>query len=237
MLKTYMLTKLCLEEIRNQGFMVGIVYGPKGAGKSVYTIKVAAGIYKHLYGLSEEEAYREALNSLAFTLPELLDVGEERKIVIWDDAGLWGSTYKWYDRKTMKVIIALLDYWDVIRTDMNVVLISTPSLMKLPPRIREDSSAVIVEAVRKGYYVDKDGRWKKTMMKGYVQREHAGWQKVIRENTFIDWVKVKLPDKTYREYLKRRESYAKYAKKALTKKIEEIYGEEINMYLKAKTFN
>ncbi len=215
------------ETINDDEFLGVIIYGKKGGGKSTYAIKTLAAYLMRYEGLECGDAYREALSSLAFTAADLLaKIDEGREIIIWDDAGLWGSTYMWFDEQRRPYLEALLDWYDVVRTDVNILLMTTPSKKKLPPRIREDPDALIIKVAKYGHKEYRGRRIKISTATAARNTESLYNDKTYRTELFRDYYMVYLPDPVYQYYQILRKQYSKYARNRLKTTLQQT--EEYN---------
>ncbi len=214
-----------------------IIYGRKGGGKSTYAIKTVATYYMRREGLECGDAYQKALSTIAFSARDLLNrIDEDREIVIWDDAGLWGSTYMWFDSAMRPYLEALLDWYDVARTDVNVLIMTTPTKKKLPPKIRDDADAIIARVNKHGVVNYKERRIKTAVLVAARNHESLYSDKMFRSELFRDHFRVWLPDPVYEYYRIIRKEYSKYAKRKLAKilQIMEQIGEDIRVRILKK---
>jgi len=219
----YSMTELMARTIEEESFQGFIIFGGKGNGKSVYSIRATAMYYMIYEGLDCGEAYQKALSCLAFSPNDILARIEERKkIIIWDDAGVWGSTYFWYDEIYRQYIIAFINWYDVARTDVNVLLFTTPTKTKLPPKIRGDPDAILVRVSRNGYATYGGMRFKQSKAEAVKNREDLFSDKNFRELLFVDYFIVYLPDPVYEFYRIVRGLYSEFARRALKNVIDEI---------------
>ena len=162
---------------------------------------------------------------MAFSARDLLDqIDLGRQIIIWDDAGLWGSTYMWFDEEKRSYLEALVDWYDVIRSDINILIMTTPSKKKLPPRIREDPDAIIISIMKSGYYQTKNRIVKKSIAFAARNIESLWDDKHLRKAMFKDHYTVLLPDPVYEYYSIIRRSYSRYARERLAKELDNIYN-------------
>jgi len=239
-MKRYAILRFIQETLEDDGFQSFIIFGSKGAGKSTYALRVAAQYYHFIEKKPTEESWREAIKTVAFTIYEVLQkIDEGRKIIIWDDAGLWLSTYMWYDEKTRKYLEYFNDYWDVIRTDAYVIMFTTPTKKKLPPKVREDSSAILVRITKipsttkvckmnKQFKLLYECRYvKMSLAEGARNVEGLYDDRTLRKLLFTDYFIRYVPDKYWAIYQKKRKSYSRYARKQLERIIQEIFPIEI----------
>ena len=221
----YSIHSVYTETIRDNEFQGIIIYGKKGAGKSVYSIKSLATWYMRVEELPCGVAYREALNSIAFSAKDLLEQIEMgRQIVIWDDAGLWGSTYMWFDEEKRGYLEALLDWYDVARSDISILIMTTPSKKKLPPRIREDPDAIVISIMKSGHITGGNKLIKKSIAYAARNIESLWSDRHVRKALFKDHYTVVLPDPVYEYYQIIRKAYSRYAREKLEKELYKIHN-------------
>lgn len=226
---SYSIHRFIDEALDDDEFLGFILYGRKGGGKSTYAIKALATYYMRTEELPCGDAYQEALASIAFSAKDLMNLMDNRRIIVWDDAGLWGSTYMWYDPTMRPYLEALLDWYDVARTDVNVLIMTTPSKKKLPPRVREDHEAIIGRVNKNGYIKYKDRRIKTAIVVAAKNSESLYGDKIFRKELFRDYYSVFLPDPVYTLYRMIRKEYSNYARRKLGKIISvlEEAGEDV----------
>ena len=201
-----MLSRLARIMRRLNEMKIVVIYGARGVGKSTYSIKE---LYRY-YG-----DWGKALDHIAFSIDDLLDKSG-REFIVWDDAGVWGSTYLWFT-EGQKLLAALFDYLDTARLDFNLLALTTPSLRKIPPAIRLADGNVIIKIVRSGY---SSGGVKIARANWYTVSEYIGKhiiKKVGREN-----FRVRLPDPVYQEYLETRRYYTAATRHALRSTASEL---------------
>lgn len=228
----YSMTAIMAQTLQDNGFQSFIVIGGKGNGKSTYAIKSTAMYYMIYEDYPCGEAYQEALKKIAFSAKDLLQrIDEGHKIVIWDDAGYHGSTYYWYDEEMRQYIIALVNWYDVARTDINVLIMTTPTKKKLPPTIRSDPDAILVNISKHGKIRVDDIVFKQSRAIGVRNIESLYEEKTIRTDLFKDLFIVYLPDPVYELYYIIRKQYSKYARKKLKKIIKKIDQEHEEEYI------
>lgn len=221
---------LCLyinRTLEYDSFAAVIIFGSKGSGKSTYAIKALAHYYHYVHGLKFRDAYQKALQHIGFTAFDVIKLIEEGKnIIIWDDAGVWLSTYMWFDEKYRRYLEKFLDYYDVIRTDTGVILFTTVSKKKLPPKVREDPSVVLVKMSIISLFRDSYGRkWKVSRAEAAQNIELLHRDTVVRPTLFYDIIRVRLPDTVYYRYLEMRKKYTKYAREEFKKAAKEAFKE------------
>ncbi|MEB3861459.1 MAG: hypothetical protein GSR84_04475 [Desulfurococcales archaeon] len=211
----YSSVKIMRQTIEEEGFQSFILIGGKGHGKSTYSLKSVAFYMMYYEGLDCAEAYLEALDRLAFSGEELMDTIEKYgDIVIWDDAGLHGSTYLWFIEGAQEYVVALSNWFDVARTDLSILIMSTPTKKKLPPVIRTDPEALLVR-VRKNGVKQVGGFSVRTSLAQAVRNlEPLYTDRIIREEVYRDYFTVYLPTPVYRYYKIIRDKYSAVARRS-----------------------
>ena len=221
------------EALVDKEFLGVIIYGKKGGGKSTYSIKSVATYYMRAEDMECGEAYQRALMALVFSPRDLLEKIEHgAEIIIWDDAGLWGSTYMWFDPVMRRYLEALLDWYDVARTDVSVLIMTTPSKKKLPPRIREDADAVIARVNKHGVKTYNGKRLKTAVIMAARNIEGIYDDRLLRQELFRDYFTVYLPDPVYEYYRIIRNAYSRYARRKLRNIVDLVEEEGDQLLLK-----
>ncbi len=119
-----------------------LVHGKKGAGKSVYSIRLLWEIFEAI-GYEEDKAYEKALDMLFFrpsrfleridTIQERVkqDMNDQEYALVTDDAGvgLSGELYK----RDQDLYYELTDTWQTLREYTTAVILTTPK----PDRISD----------------------------------------------------------------------------------------------------
>ena len=110
-----------------------------------------------------------------------------------------GNIYFWFVEDLRDYIIALNNWYDVARTDVRVVIASTPTKKKLPPTIRNDPEAVLVRIRRHGIKTHPVlGRIKESEAIGVRNIEDIYDDKIYRQELFRDVFLVYLPNPVYK---------------------------------------
>lgn len=130
-----------LSRCRHHGFMSAITKAERGYGKSMYNLKVMAYVHYHLNGGDEEQAWKQALNSIIFTPDDLLTRIErniEQEIVspVWciDDATVHFSSYLYFINLYQTSLLNAC--FDTMRTVANAVLLNCPDKSRLLSGLR-----------------------------------------------------------------------------------------------------
>lgn len=144
------LSKLILKElmVNNSTSIIGI-YGKTGAGKSVYSIKVAYDFY---------EDWDRVLDYMVFTpfdFQEAIDYLERTDtwipVLIWDDAGPWLELLKrnsWHP-----LAIGIRGLFETMRLRVGAILMTMTSERSLPRHIKYNGNLYKMRArvIRYGY--------------------------------------------------------------------------------------
>ena len=219
----YSIHNFIWKSIASKGFQAFLIVGRRGRGKTTYSLKTVANYFMVYEDLECGEAYQETLSRLAFTSKDLMNKIEQYgDIIIWDDAGVWGSTLMWYDPSMRPYLEALLDWFDVARTDINVLMMSAPNKKKLPPKIRDDEDTILIKINHNGIK-EINGEKVNTSVAIAVENQESLWnEKTYRPTIFTDYFTVRLPDPVYYFYVIIRRKYSEYTRKRLRKIIDVI---------------
>ena len=192
----FILAKMIKAAYRNHGFVGAIVYGKQGYGKSSYALKTAFQVYGD---------WGQVFDSLVSKLEDLLDIlkqsiskGDRRILIIWDDAGVHGNKYKWFEyngQETAKQLQALMD---VIRTGLAALIFTTPQPNELLKVFRGYDF----------YYIKITKQDKKnTRLATIYQQNVMPNGSILVKKIGFDRFNVMLPDDVYQKYSEIRRSY------------------------------
>ncbi len=136
------LAGLILREWREYGFISAITYGRQGTGKSVYNMKVASQV---LGVLKYRVSWKGLVdNYVLFSVEDIVRAltGKDRvPVIVWDDAGVHGSSYTWFlDRKQVYLLSAL---FQTARTKVSGFLMNTPNPSFVLKHFRSVDSYII----------------------------------------------------------------------------------------------
>lgn len=209
----FFLSDLILREWYNGGFISVITYGRQGTGKSVYNIKVAYEVLKHINGsISLLEVID---NYVYFDIAEIVgrlarNGGKRIPVLVWDDAGVHGSSYLWFiDRRRAMLISSL---FQTARTILNALLMNAPSPNFIAKHLRSVDSYVVC--------VVKKNR-ERSLAIGYRLKILPSGKLWVTKYFIDDFIR-RLD--AYDYYLRKREKYALYALERLAKALEEDGG-------------
>lgn len=196
------------------GFCSFMVCGRRGIGKSVYSVIAVYGVYREL-GYSESEAWRLALNSIKFSIKEVVEYLEEATnnnikhlALVWDDVRVHagGSSY----HLNMKLVSRLVGVLDTVRTALNCLILTCPSPKGLLSVLQSYDDYLI-----KIRYAEKGGWYRQST--GYLWSTLPSGKKVIYKK-FVDTYMCRLPNVIYAQYMDVR----KQALKDALSKLKEV---------------
>jgi len=104
-----------------EGYVAFMVAGREGSGKTAYALWLGYLVYRD-WDVVLKHLYFNPLDAIV-AFEKALDRGERLKYVILDDAGLWISKYRTYDRP----VKAFIEFYNVIRTLSAAVMMTSPS--------------------------------------------------------------------------------------------------------------
>lgn len=180
--------------VKNPEMIAGIVYGKQRLGKTIYTMQVAYDIFRDWEKVLDCMKFR--INDVLMTIRDA--VREDRIIpfMIWDDAGVYGSKYLYFNNK--RVAMLLQGLFDVVGTAVKCFMMTTPNSGNLLKSIRD------YEFYRIKITKANSEDWRTAT--GYANILLPSGTINIRKE-FQDTYKVKIPDDIYNRYVKIRKSY------------------------------
>ena len=189
------MTKLVLAEIiLKEEFMGATISGMQRLGKSSYALQVMYDIYQDWDKVFANMFFK--IDELVSYLSSLVDKGEKVPCILWDDAGVSGSSQVyWTDKELYRYLGALTD---VIGTTTRGLLMTTPNPYGLVKTIRS-YEWLIVRIIRAN---SEDAR----LAKGYRNLMLPSGDRQLKK-VFIDQYSTMLPDNVYSKYIKIRRGY------------------------------
>lgn len=220
-LPTLSLSRRIVNAFRYDDFVLVIIHGTQRIGKSAYSIKVMGQVIDYFFGedifkVTGSTGFRRAPNCqkyMGWDPEEVVDLWYNllKRIpnFAWDDAGMWLFSLNWTD----PLLIAVQQYMNVVGTDMNCLMLTTPDPTWILSKIAGNPGMIRVEITKtRGGNSDADSvrfsrkavgyrPWKTKDLKG------GGVNKIL-----IDDYSCKLPQEFYDWYKPTRERYAQVAK-------------------------
>jgi len=198
------LGKRIIYKNRQKGFLSAITKAERGYGKSMYNLKAMAMALYHLLGLSEEEAYKMALDNMIFTPKQFLNLIEHNiakdyisPVICIDDATVHFSSYLYFINLYETSLLSAS--FDTIRTATRALLINCPDKKRLLPGLRHyDDYEVTI-------YMDRGYERRAVGIKWYSLPD--GKRRFRKE--FEDHFSCYVPDYIYDEYIVQRKNYLK----------------------------
>jgi hypothetical protein len=193
-------------------FNIFIIHGTPRIGKSAYVIKVMMQVAMYLWG-DEWTKWRQFKPYFGWDPDEISETWymlEERiPFFNWDDAGYWLHSLNWTD----PLLQAIQKYFNVIGTDINTVLMTTPSPTWILSKIAG------MPGVMRSKVVKRDGGVSDAPSKVYARLAltYEPWRSPDLKShgvnkRFKDTYNCLIPDEIYKEYYPIRKHYAKQAK-------------------------
>jgi hypothetical protein len=196
----------------NVGFIGAIIEGERGYGKSMYALKVMAQVYHNLLGISDDDAWRMALDYMLFSMDDVIkfiDNNIKNEIVtpVWtlDDATVHFCSYKFFTN--LYEVILVHGMFDTIRTVCSSLLLTCPKRDLLLSSLRnyDDFKVEII----------MDRGWER-IARGYKIKTSPLGQRRIYKN-YEDHYSCYVPDWIYQDYMKKRNFYLKQVNDELQK--------------------
>lgn len=227
-LPSFSLARRIVKAFRYDDFLLVIIHGTQRIGKSAYSIKVMGQVIDYFFGedifkVTGSSGYRRApicQKYMGWDPDEVVDLWYDllKRIpnFTWDDAGMWLFSLNWTD----PLLIAVQQYMNVVGTDMNCLMLTTPDPTWILSKIAGNPGMIRVEITkRSGGDSDADSVRYSRLARGYrpwktKDLKGGGVNKVIE-----DEYSCKLPDEFYKWYKPTREKYAKVAKQRMREEL------------------
>lgn len=188
-----------------------LTYGFLRKGKSVYAMRVLAQVYgkkevdskgRLIHIKKDWEAWKKHMvwlpEDFIRKIQEVQDKGCQYPLIVWDDAGMWASHYRWGEEFSK----ALSDYVNAQGTNFASVMFTTPDPRWLLVHLRNIPGGASCK-IYNNYELGKN--WRKA-------RAYRGWfspdfKKSGAKAIYDDDFQVRLPDPVFLEYYKMRKGY------------------------------
>lgn len=197
-------------------FFSCLVVGSRGIGKSTYSLWALHDVFISL-GTTDNQAWRLALGSLKFSIPEVIDFiqkaiddDEKRVCLIWDDTRVHGSGSQY--RFNMRLVTTLGGMLDSIRTSVSSLIMTAPSNYGLLGILKSYDDYLI-----KIYHTSEGGF--NRLGKGYKWSTlPSGTRRIYPK--FKDPYSCYIPVWVYNKYMARRKAALANAVTSLKKEID-----------------
>ena len=192
-----------------------IIHGTPRIGKSAYIIKVMRQVADYLWG-QDWSRWRDYKPYFGWDPEENVErwisLTERLPFFVWDDAGYWLHSLNWTD----PLLQAIQKYFNVIGTDINTIILTTPSPSWILSKIAGMPGTLRTKIVKRYSAVrdDPSTKWGRMAITYEPWRtpdmKKHGVNKRFKDN-FNCWI----PDEIYKEYYPIRKAYAMQAKLAI----------------------
>ena len=218
---TLALARMIVKAYLRDDFILLIIYGTPRIGKSAYAIKVMGQVIEYLWG---EDIYniRTCQKYMGWdpndNVNRWIDLYKRIPGYIWDDAGYWLFSLNWTD----PLLIAVQQYMNVIGTDMNSLMLTSPDPTWILSKIATMPGMIRVRITKRdGGRRDDDAKLYSRRAIGYrpwksPDLKSGGVNRIIEDD-----YSCKLPEPFYSDWYKpTRESYARTAKMAMREELK-----------------
>ena len=209
------LAKKIVRNFERDDFNVFIIHGTPRIGKSAYVIKVIIQVLWYLYR-EEVTEWKQIAPYFGWEPSEVAErwdrITERIPFYVWDDAGYWLHSLNWTD----PLLQAIQKYFNVIGTDMNTIILTTPSPEWVLSKINKMPGVIRTKII-------KSHGGKSTapsVMYGRLALSYKPWISPDRKKhgvnkVFKDKFNCLIPDEIYKDYFPIRKHYAQMAKDAI----------------------
>jgi len=196
-------------------FNIFIIHGTPRIGKSAYIIKVMDQVSEYLWG-ENLTSWRQYQPFFGWDPDEIserwYDIEERIPFYTWDDAGYWLHSLNWTD----PLLQAIQKYFNVIGTDINTVILTTPSPTWILSKIAGMPGVLRTKIVKRdGGISDAPSKMFSRLALSYEPWRSPDLKKHGVNKRFKDNYNCFIPDEIYKEYYPIRRHYAKMAKEQI----------------------
>lgn len=209
------LARRIVRNFERDDFNIFIIHGTPRIGKSAYILKVMAQVLLYLYGYNANEwkYFKPYFGWDPDEISEMwMDIVNRIPMFTWDDAGYWLHSLNWTD----PLLQAIQKYFNVIGTDMNNVILTTPSPEWILSKIAKMPGVIRIKIIkRSGGQRDVPSIMYSRLALAYKpwispDRKKHGVNKVFKDEYIC-----LIPDEIYKEYYPIRRRYARLAKQEI----------------------
>ncbi|MBA7491597.1 hypothetical protein ES702_02145 [subsurface metagenome] len=192
-----------------------IIHGTPRIGKSAYIIKVMKQVMLYLWGV-DANRWKHFKPYFGWDPKEnvnaWIDLTERLPFFVWDDAGYWLHSLNWTD----PLLQAIQKYFNVIGTDINTIILTTPSPTWILSKIANMPGTLRTKIVKRqgGIRDDPSTKWGRLAIT-YEPWKTPDMKKHGVNKRFKDNFNCYIPDEIYKEYYPIRKHYAMQAKLAI----------------------
>jgi hypothetical protein len=192
-----------------------IIHGTPRIGKSAYIIKVMAQVMDYLWGI-DANRWKHFKPYFGWDPEEnverWINLTERLPMFVWDDAGYWLHSLNWTD----PLLQAIQKYFNVIGTDINTIILTTPSPTWILSKIAGMPGTLRTKIVKRdGGIGDNPTRLYSRLALTYEPWYSPDLKKHGVNKRFKDNFNCYIPDEIYKEYYPIRKAYAMKAKLAI----------------------
>lgn len=212
-----------VKAFRLDDFNLFIIHGTPRIGKSTYAIKGMGQAIDYLWGEDIFTIKGSTTDSIRAPICQKymgwdpndnvetwLSIEERIAAYLWDDAGYWLFSLNWTD----PLLIAIQKYFNVIGTDINSMMLTTPAPEWILSKIATMPGTMRIKIIKRdGGRADSDSRVFSRRAIGYVPWKYPDMKAGGVNKKLEDDFSCKLPEPFYSKWYKpTREHYAKAAK-------------------------
>lgn len=210
--------KTILYARKTDGLYSAIVTGPRGSGKTSYSLQILFNVFRSL-GYDVETSWNMSIDRVLYKIPEIISFLEnssdkkDRDICIWDDSGVFAGGVRWLTNQREMVLIESI--CDTLRDSVYGILFTVPNIRTLSRRLRSyDDNIVTINFLseKKQQMIKK----KLTIDNFHTLREARVLKKKILPSGLVriyknysDNFDIMLPDWVYQKYKEKRHRYTK----------------------------
>ncbi len=158
------IVKRMRDAVERDGFELIIIEGPRGYGKSVLALWLAAAIYGDWGKVFDYTVF--TLSDYDFVITNKKPSGQRIPLIIWDDFAVHMSSYSYWDSIMIKRLKEWVEEFQAVREDLAVLIITVATVTLLPKPIRHDATFYLYAKERFHFQVFRFKRfWDELKMK------------------------------------------------------------------------
>jgi hypothetical protein len=197
-----------------------IIYGNLRIGKSALSIKALEQALIYLKGIKQLEP-KHVNEFMGFDPNEVVDrwlnLKERKPCFIWDDAGFWLHSMNWSD----PVMVSIQQYFNVIATDYNTVILTTPDPTWILSKISNMIGVIRIKVIKRdGGIQDNPSTLYRRLGIGYKPWRSPDLKRGGVNKVLLDEFNCMIRQDLYDWYKPIRERYAYEAKQMIKKRLK-----------------